>query len=176
MWQPGRPAQLGRIGLPIRTLGYLLRRGGHEACAGSPEGGESRGGRGAHVPRSAQNHLRPTNGEALAVFDQPGGGRKREVSFLAGCMATVREGTAFVEFDRLTPVVFDCVPIPVTRCTAIWSSRSGYARAAAEAWHGWPATRSTLGTAHRSASALIRRARASPQRGLVGPRLRAQGR
>ena len=49
----------------------------------------------------AQNHLASTGTEALVVFDQPSGGRRKETDFLAGCMATIREGTAFVDFSRL---------------------------------------------------------------------------
>jgi hypothetical protein len=49
----------------------------------------------------AQNHLASTGTEALVVFDHPSGGRRKETDFLAGCMATIREGMAFVDLTRL---------------------------------------------------------------------------
>jgi hypothetical protein len=44
-------------------------------------------------------------GDALVVFDRPGGGRKREDEFLAQCMETIRSGSAFTKLDRLALAV-----------------------------------------------------------------------
>jgi hypothetical protein len=49
----------------------------------------------------ADNLLAAIGNEALLVFDQPHGGRKRESAFLAGCMETISAGTAFTSMRRL---------------------------------------------------------------------------
>jgi len=50
----------------------------------------------------ANNYLYP-NGSGIVIADRPGGhGQEDENRFLARCVATLRSGTRFVEFDRIS--------------------------------------------------------------------------
>lgn len=47
------------------------------------------------------NLLREGGREAMVLADRPGGKRKDENRFVAGCLETLRDGTDFVTFDRI---------------------------------------------------------------------------
>lgn len=47
-------------------------------------------------------HLRSTGTEALVIADHPAGGRKAEERFLSECVATLREGTQFMDLENAT--------------------------------------------------------------------------
>jgi hypothetical protein len=48
----------------------------------------------------AQSQVDP-DGQALVVFDRPGGGQRATFDFLASCIEMMRAGTAYTKLDRL---------------------------------------------------------------------------
>jgi Protein of unknown function (DUF3800) len=50
-------------------------------------------------------HLGSKREQAIVICDRPSGGRKGDDRFLAGCVNTMRAGTAFVSFERIALVV-----------------------------------------------------------------------
>lgn len=53
----------------------------------------------------SHNHLWSTNSEAILVADQPSGGRPAEAAFVASCLKHLRQGTQWVNLDRVALVL-----------------------------------------------------------------------
>jgi hypothetical protein len=53
----------------------------------------------------ADNHLRGLGHRGVVVADRPGGRQRDDDRFLATCIDTLREGTRFVQFERVALVI-----------------------------------------------------------------------
>jgi Protein of unknown function (DUF3800) len=51
------------------------------------------------------NHLNAKDTEAILLADHPSGGRRAEARFVASCLETMREGTRFVDLEKIALVL-----------------------------------------------------------------------
>lgn len=119
-WSPGRRDWMRRALMEESRSGFLARalRLAKEAGAtafvvvedtgSSPAIGTSSSATHDAVSlflERANNLCRGLDRVAIVVVDRPGGDRQSEYEFVSGCLDTIRDGTDFVQFDRLTLVL-----------------------------------------------------------------------